>query len=220
MQTNTLLCPSMMCCDFNHFVEEIDNLNKAGVDIFHCDIMDGNYVNNMALSPYDVKFIRDHTDKPIDVHLMASNPELLCDIFIKAGADIVYFHPETAKFPIQLITKIKTAHKQAGIVINPHEPISMFTELFSLIDYVLIMSVNPGFSGQKYLRCIEHKIDELIKLKSEYKYKLILDGACSYEVIKEHQDKGVDGFILGTSVLFNQADSYKNVINRLRNKKE
>lgn len=217
MKRSALLCPSMMCCDFDRLKEEIIALDQAGCDIFHCDIMDGNYVDNMALSPYDVKIICNNTEKLVDVHLMVNNTDLVCGIYLKSDVDIIYIHPFTTRFPSKLLINIKEANKKAGIAINPHEPLSMFIELLPLCDYVMVMTVNPGFAGQNYINAVDHKIAELIKLKKKYNFKIILDGACSPTVIKNHANDGVNGFILGTATLFNKPLSYSDIIAELRN---
>lgn len=216
--TNSLLCPSMMCCDFANLVNEIKSLDLAGCDIFHCDIMDGNYVANMALSPYDVKVIKEHTSKMVDVHLMVSNPDLATDIFLNIGVDLIYIHPFTSKFPLRLISKIKEANRKCGIVINPHEPLSMFKELLPLVDYVMVMTVNPGFAGQKYITAVDNKINELLAIRHDHNFKIVIDGACSMDVITSKHPLGVDGFVLGTSVLFNQKESYLDIITNIKQK--
>ena len=217
MKNPALLCPSMMCCDFNLLKEEIVALDQAGCDIFHCDIMDGNYVDNMALSPYDVQVICNNTNKLVDVHLMVSNLDLICGIYLNSDVDIIYIHPFTTRFPTKTLINIKDKNKKAGIAINPHEPLSIFMELLPLCDYVMVMTVNPGFAGQNYISAVDHKISELIKLKKSHHFKIILDGACSPNVIKNHAEDGVDGFILGTSTLFNKSLPYKDIISELRN---
>ena len=216
MNQPLLLCPSMMCVDYDFLKNEVLKLDQAGIDIFHCDIMDGNYVENMALSPNDVKSICKNTNKPVDVHLMVTNSEVVCDIYLKTDVSIIYIHPETTKFPNELILKIKAAGKKAGIVINPQDSLSKFNELIPLCDYILVMTVNPGFSGQKYLEWVEPKINELLTLKKELNFKLVIDGACSPTVIKKLYPLGVDGFVLGTSALFNKNDRYDTIIKQIR----
>jgi len=209
-----------MCANYDCLKDEIIQLEQAGIDIFHCDIMDGNYVENMALSPNDVKSICKNTNKPVDVHLMVSNPELVCDLYLKTNVSIIYIHPETTKFPTKLLSKIKTAGKKAGIVINPQDTISKFDELIPLCDYILVMTVNPGFAGQKYLEWVEPKINELLALKKALNFKIVIDGACSPSVIKKLYPLGVDGFVLGTSALFNKNDCYDTIIKQIRNENE
>ena len=216
MNQPLLLCPSTMCIDCDFLKDEIIQLDQAGIDIFHCDIMDGNYVKNMALSPNDVRSICKNTKKPVDVHLMVSNPEVVSELYLKTDVSIIYIHPDTAEFPDKLLLKIKTAGKKVGIAINPQDSILKFAKLIPLCDYILVMTVNPGFAGQKYLEWVEPKIMELILLKNENNFKLIVDGACSPSIIKKLYHLGVDGFVVGTSALFNKNESYDTIIKQIR----
>lgn len=211
-----LLCPSMMCADFGQLREEVFALDDAGVDIFHCDVMDGTYAPNMTLGLNDIRAIRAHTEKLLDVHLMIENPGDKIDWFIDAGADILYIHPHTDRFPTKTILRIKERDKKAGVVINPDESLSTFTELFPLVDYILVMTVHPGFAGQKFLEFTAAKIKALVELKKIHNFKILIDGNCTPAIIEKYHQLGVDGFILGTSALFNQGKSYQQLMEELR----
>lgn len=211
-----LLCPSTMCMDFHHLDDEVKALDEAGVDIFHNDIMDGTFVPNMTLGLNDVKAIRKTTNKLIDVHLMIENPGAKVDWFIDAGADLVYIHPESERYVVKTLAHIKERDKLAGIAINPDTSVESVKEMLNLCDYILVMTVNPGFAGQKFVQFTKDKIIELVELKKKYGYKIVIDGACSPEVIKEYREIGCDGFVLGTSTLFGKDKSYKEIINELR----
>jgi ribulose-phosphate 3-epimerase len=213
----TLLCPSTMCIDFHHLDEEIKSLDEAGVDIFHNDIMDGTFVPNMTLGINDIKAIRRSTNKPMDVHLMIENPSSKVDWFIDAGADIVYIHPESERYVVKTLAHIKEKGKEAGIAINPDTSIDSIEEMLNLCDYVLVMTVNPGFAGQKFIDFTKKKVERLVKLKEIYGFKIIIDGACSPQVIKDLSILGADGFVLGTSALFGKGKPYKDVVEELRN---
>ncbi len=150
-----LLCPSIMCANYDNLKEEIVTLDQAGVDIFHVDIMDGTFVPNYAMGLEDLKCIRRNTSKPIDVHLMTSNPSAMVDLFAKEGADIIYVHHETDVHIAKTLGKIKELGKQAGLAVNPGTSYEIIKPVLSLCDYVLVMTVNPGFAGQKYLPLVD-----------------------------------------------------------------
>ena len=211
-----LLCPSMMCADYGRLAEEVKALDRAGSDIFHCDIMDGTFVPNVTMGLMDVRTIRSHTDKKVDVHLMIENPGEKVDWFLDAGVDIIYIHPESERYVVKTLAHIKERGGEAGIAVNPDTGVSGITELLNLCDYVMIMTVNPGFSGQKFIEFTKKKLDELAGLKAEYGFRLMIDGACSPEIIKETGALGVEGFVLGTSALFGKEQTYAEIIPELR----
>ncbi|MDN6344597.1 MAG: ribulose-phosphate 3-epimerase [Tetragenococcus koreensis] len=205
-------CPSMMCADFTKLPKEVKDLEEAGIDIFHMDIMDGVFVPNFALGTEDFKAIRANTDKLMDVHLMISNPSQYVDLFSDLGADIIYIHPETDTHPISTLNKIKANGKKCGIAINPETSIETVKELFNVIDYLLVMTVSPGFAGQSYLEFVNDKIKEAAKYANEHSFKIVVDGAISPEKIEELSKIGVEGFVLGTSTIFNKEESYKEIV--------
>lgn len=211
-----LLCPSMMCADYGRLAEEVKALDRAGSDIFHCDIMDGTFVPNITMGLMDVRTIRSHTDKKVDVHLMIENPGEKVDWFLDAGADIIYIHPESERYVVKTLAHIKERGGEAGIAVNPDTGVSGITELLNLCDYVMIMTVNPGFSGQKFIEFTKKKLEELAGLKAEYGFRLMIDGACSPEIIKETGALGVEGFVLETSALFGKEQTYAEIIPELR----
>lgn len=216
MNMEKLLCPSMMCADFGYLADEVRALDDAGADIFHCDIMDGNFVPNFTMGVTDVQTIRKHTDKPVDCHLMIENPGGKVDWFIDAGADIVYIHPESERYVVKTLARIRQKGAAAGIAVNPDTRVASITELLNLCDYVMVMTVNPGFAGQGFIDFTKKKIRRLVKLKAEYGYKLMIDGHCSPEIVAELSEMGVDGFVLGTSGLFQEGRTYKEMIEALR----
>lgn len=211
-----LLCPSMMCANFDNLKDEIIALDKAGTDIFHCDVMDGEFVPNMTLGIQDILCIRRNTEKMVDVHLMMENPGSKVKMFIEAGVDLIYIHPEAERYVVKTLAAIKEAGCQAGIALNPDTSIETIHEMLNLVDYVMVMTVNPGFAGQKFIDFVTKKIIRLAELKEEYGFKIMIDGACSPAKIKELSDVGADGFILGTSALFGKEEDYATIMQTLK----
>lgn len=178
--------------------------------------MDGTFVPNMTMGIMDIQTIRKYTDKIIDCHLMIENPSNKVDWFMDAGADLIYIHPESERYVVKTLAHIKENGKLAGIAVNPDTSIESIEEMLNLCDYVMVMTVNPGFAGQKFIDFTKNKIDKLVKLKQKYGFKITIDGACSPQVIKELSDRGCDGFVLGTSALFGKNKSYNELVKELR----
>lgn len=212
-----LICPSMMCANYGSLENEVRNLDEAGTDIFHIDIMDGIFVPNYGMGLQDFEFIRSATSKLVDVHLMVQNPVQYVEKFADMGADIIYFHPETDTHPARTLDMIHAKGKKAGIAINPGTSLESVQELLNIVDYVMVMTVNPGFAGQKYLGYVDKKIEKLISLQPEHNYEIMVDGAISPERIETLSNMGVTGFVLGTSALFGKEESYKTIIKNLKN---
>lgn len=211
-----LYCPSMMCSKFEKLQEEVIALDNAGADIFHIDIMDGHFVPNFGMGIQDVEVIRQNTKKLIDVHLMINNPDQYIDLFADLGVDIIYVHPESDVQITRTLEKIRMRGKKVGIALNPGTSISQVEELFPLIDYLMVMTVNPGFSGQKYLDFVNKKIQKLTLLKKEYDFKVLIDGSVSLTAIDQLTKMDVDGFVLGTSTLFGKDRSYQEIFQSLK----
>lgn len=201
---NAMFSPSLMCMDLTKFEQQVDALNKRAT-FYHVDIMDGHYVKNITLSPFFIEQLKKIATIPVDVHLMCERPEDIIPLCLDAGADIISFHPETAGNKIfRLIQQIKDAGKQVGVVLNPSEPIEMINEYIHLLDKITIMSVDPGFAGQKFIPETLNKIRRLKTLRDEqhYHYLLEIDGSCNPKTFKTVAASGVDVFIVGTSGLF------------------
>ena len=193
-----LLCPSLMCADYGNLRATVEELDAAGIDIFHCDVMDGSFVPNFAMGLEDIK--------------AASKVEL----FAAAGADIIYIHPESERYVVKTLAAIKSLGKSAGIAVNPDTSISEVEEMLNLCDYVMVMTVNPGFAGQSFIEFTNDKVRRLAALKERFGFELMIDGACSPERVRDLSAIGADGFILGTSALFGKDAGYEECLRRLR----
>ena len=212
-----LLCPSMMCANFASLQKEIEDLEEGGIDIFHLDVMDGSFVPNFGMGLQDIEYICKTATKPCDVHLMIENPSKYVDKFASLGAKIIYIHPEIDPHACRTLQMIKDAGAKAGIAINPGTPFETDKDLLHLCDYVMLMSVNPGFAGQKYLDFVTPKFKKFVDEAKNYGgYDVMIDGACSPKKIEMLSKMGVKGFILGTSALFGKDKSYQEIINELR----
>lgn len=211
-----LLSPSMMCANFKNLMTEVNQLNDAGADMYHMDIMDGQYVPNFALSPEDYQTIRGLTDKPMDAHLMIENPRKYIKFFADLGTNLIYFCPDAEQQPARTIDDIHDNGMKAGIAVNTGTSFETVKELLPKIDYVLVMTVHPGFAGQPFQEFVLPKLRKFAEEKTKYGYVLGIDGAVSRERIKQLHKIGVDNFILGTSALFNKDQSYKEIIQDIR----
>ena len=212
-----LLCPSMMCANFASLQKEIEDLEEGGIDIFHLDVMDGSFVPNFGMGLQDIEYICKTATKPCDVHLMIENPSKYVDKFASLGAKIIYIHPEIDPHACRTLQMIKDAGAKAGIAINPGTSFETVKDLLQLCDYVMLMSVNPGFAGQKYLDFVTPKFKKFVEEAKNYGgYDVMIDGACSPEKIEMLSKIGVKGFILGTSALFGKGRSYQEIIKELR----
>lgn len=212
------LTASMMCANYGNLEKEVRLLEEGGIDSFHIDIMDGRYVPNFAMSINDMAYIASATNKPLDVHLMIEHPNNNIQIFLRKlrRGDTVYIHPEAEYHPSTTLQKIIDAGMVPGIAINPGTSIETVYEMLRIVRKVLVMSVNPGNAGQMYLPYVGKKIDNLVPLKKEMGFKVYWDGACSEDRILQFAPKGVDGFVLGTTLLFGKGTSYQETIEKIR----
>ena len=218
---NFELMASMMCANYGNLEKEVHDLEAAGIDSFHIDIMDGRYVPNFAMSLNDMAYIASVSKKPLDVHLMIEHPNNNIHIFLEKlrKGDTVYIHPEAEYHPSTTLQKIIDSGMIPGIAINPGTSIETIYEMLRIVKKVLVMSVNPGNAGQMYLPYVGKKIDNLLQMKAEMHFKVYWDGACSADKITLFAPKGVDGFVLGTTLLFGKDKPYGDILSEIRHMK-
>lgn len=215
---NFELTASMMCANYGNLEKEVRELEQGGIDSFHIDIMDGRYVPNFAMSLNDMWYIASAVKKPLDVHLMIEHPNNHINLFLKnlRKGDTVYIHPEAEYHPSTTLQSIIDAGMVPGIAINPGTSIETVMEMLRIVKKVLVMSVNPGNAGQMYLPYVGKKITKLLALKDEMDIQIFWDGACGADKIIEYAPKGVDGFVLGTTLLFGRDQSYGETLKNIR----
>lgn len=197
-----LIAPSLLSADFLNLEKDCELLNKSEADWFHLDVMDGRFVPNISFGIPVIEHIRKATNKICDVHLMIQEPEKYAEAFKNAGADILTVHIEACIHLHRNIQQIKSLGIKAGIAVNPHTPVSLLQDVLADIDLVCLMSVNPGFGGQKFIPQTLHKIRELKKMIIEkgLQVKIEIDGGVTLENAKEIIEAGADVLVAGNTV--------------------
>ena len=212
------IAPSILAADLMNMKEEIELVDNYGAEYIHIDVMDGQYVENIAFGPNIVKSLRPITKKILDVHLMITPVAKYIDSFIKAGADIISFHPDADKNTHDIIKQIKSNNCKVGIAVHPKINISDIEIFLDDIDCVIVMTVVPGFGGQKFMHSEVKKITELdnIKKQKNLKFEIEVDGGINHETGKICRDKNANVLVAGSYIFSSGKENYKEMINSLR----
>ena len=215
---NIKISPSILSADFSKLGSEIQNLEKANADLIHIDVMDGHFVPNITIGPEVISKLRKHTSLPFDVHLMIAPVDNFIKNFAEAGADIITIHPEATNDLENSIKKIKSYNKKVGVSLNPKTSIDKVLPVINLIDLVLVMSVNPGFGGQKFMEETLEKVKMLREKINSKKLKtqIEIDGGINFENAKIAIKAGVDILVSGTTIFKENGGDLKKNIQLLR----
>lgn len=208
------IAPSVLASDLSRLTEEIKALEEAGIDVFHLDIMDGHFVPNITFGFPIIEKIRPLTEVPFDAHLMIENPEKYIDDFHRAGCNWVSIHLEACSHIHSTLSQIKKWNMKAGIAINPETPLSSLEGVIDDVDYILVMGVNPGFSGQKFISGTFERVQELRKNLGNRNVKIEIDGGITESNIKQAVDAGAEIIVMGTGLL--EAEDYKKKVAAIR----
>lgn len=195
------IAPSILSADIMNLEKDVKMAERAGADLFHVDIMDGHFVPNMSFSPSVVAGMKRVTDKPLDVHMMVDNPDDFIKPVVDAGADTVLIHAESTNHIYRSIELVKSLGAKAGVVINPGTPLENVKYLFPIIDQILVMTVNPGFGGQKFIPGMLKKIQRLDQLRQttdDDNFEIEVDGGVNEQTIKQCSEAGADIFVAGS----------------------
>ena len=212
------ISPSILSADFSQLGKEIKKLENAGADMIHVDVMDGHFVPNLTIGPPVIKALKKNSLLPFDVHLMISPVHKYIESYASAGADIITIHPEATNDLLGSINKIREFKKKVGVSLNPETKIEIIMEHLDQIDLILIMSVNPGFGGQKFMPEVLNKVKKLDEIRKNLKLNFVIeiDGGINFENSKLAIESGVDILVSGTTIFKNNNGDIKKNIDLLR----
>ncbi len=204
------LAPSILSADFARLADQIQAATEGGASVLHLDVMDGHFVPNLTIGPPVVASIRKHTNLPLDCHLMIEHPDEFIPAFVDAGANWISVHQEATRHLNRTLELIRSHGADVGVVINPATPVETLTEVLDLVDYVLVMSVNPGFGGQKFIPGSLHKIANLARIRQArgLDYRIEVDGGVSLETVGDIVRAGAEILVAGNAV-FGKGDPKK-----------
>src|SRR5579871_4743555 len=205
------LAPSILSADFAHLADQVREVTEGGASLIHVDVMDGHFVPNITIGPPVVKSLRRATELPLDCHLMIENPDQYIPDFVEAGADWISVHQEACRHLDRTLHLIRSQGAQAGVVINPATPVETLSEVLDIVDFVLVMSVNPGFGGQKFIPSTLHKMRRLADIRRQrgLQYRIEVDGGVSLDTIADVVHAGAEILVAGNAV-FGKDDPKKN----------
>ena len=215
---NIKISPSILSADFSKLGNEIQDLEKAEADFIHIDVMDGHFVPNITIGPEVISKLRKYTSLPFDVHLMISSVDNFIKSFANAGADIITIHPEATKDLVGSIEKIKSYNKKVGVSLSPQTSVDKILSVLELVDLALVMSVNPGFGGQKFIKEVLEKVKIIRKEIDSKKLKTVIeiDGGINFENAKLAKNAGVDILVSGTTIFKENGGNLKKNIELLK----
>ncbi len=204
------LAPSILSADFARLADQIQAATEGGASVMHLDVMDGHFVPNLTIGPPVVASIRKHTNLPLDCHLMIEHPDEFIPAFVDAGANWISVHQEAVVHLNRTLELIRSHGCNVGVVLNPATPVETLTEVLDIVDYVLVMSVNPGFGGQKFIRGALHKIANLVRIRQAraLDYRIEVDGGVSLETVGDIVRAGAEILVAGNAV-FGKGDPRK-----------